>query len=258
VLNKRRDGYHNIETIFYPIKVHDELKIKIAETDSRGNTTAIKTNPELGINGIDNICYKAVNLFYKEFGIRKKYIVEIEIKKKIPLGAGLGGGSSNAAAVLKVLAKYFKKEKSVSKINKIALMLGSDVPFFLLGMPAYATSRGEKLTPLPRFKINYKILIVNPNIHISTKWAYNRLNYKLQITNYKFRGKRKLKNVRRFDVNDADKFQNDFEKIVFKKYPEIKKIKEKMYKQGAALSLMTGSGSSVFGFFKKIKRFNVK
>jgi 4-diphosphocytidyl-2-C-methyl-D-erythritol kinase len=248
VLNERSDGYHNIETIFYPIKAHDELKVKIQPF--RENKITVKTNPKLGIDGKDNICYKAVKLFFDEFKIKDKYRIEVNIRKRIPIGAGLGGGSSNAAAVLKVLAKHFGV-KNKSKLNKLALNLGSDVPFFMLGKPAYATSRGEKLTPLPKFKLNYKILIVNPGIHVSTKWAYNRLNSKKQIVNSR---KGKLRGVRRFDVENTSRFQNDFEAVVFVKYPSIGKIKELMYKQGAAFSLMSGSGSSVFGLFEKGKK----
>lgn len=253
VLNKRSDGYHNIETIFYPIKAHDKVTIMIRP--SRENKITVKTNPKLGIDGEKNICYRAVKKFFDEFKIKDKYRIEINIWKKIPIGAGLGGGSSNAAAVLKVMAKHFGV-KNKSKLNKLALMLGSDVPFFMLGKPAYATSRGEKLIPLPKFKINYKILIVNPGIHVSTKWAYGRLNSKKQIVNSK-RGK-KLNKIETFNLNDADKYKNDFEEVVFKKYPAIRKIKERMYKEGAAFSLMSGSGSSVFGLFKKLKRYEIK
>ncbi len=251
VLNKRSDGYHNIETIFYPIKAYDELKINIAKIDSPENKITVQTNPQAGINGKNNICYQAVNLFLNIFKIREKYRVEVNIKKKIPIGAGLGGGSSNAAAVLKVLSKYFKKENNTLKIKNIALKLGSDVPFFLLGKPAYATSRGEKLTVLPKFKVNYHILIVNPNIHVSTKWAYNELNIKYQKTKSKKSKEIKLRKIENFKVTEADSFQNDFEEVVFKKFPAIKRIKDGMYKKGAVFSLMSGSGSSVFGFFDK-------
>ncbi len=257
VLNKRSDGYHNIETIFYPIKAHDELKIKLQP--SRKNEILVKTTPKLGIDDKNNICYRAVRLFFDEFKIKDKYMVEINIRKRIPIGAGLGGGSSNAAAVIKLLAEYLGV-KNKPRLNKLALNLGSDVPFFMLGKPAYATSRGEKLTPLPKFKINYKILIVNPGIHVSTKWAYGRLNSKNQIVNSK-KGKgrrqkaKKLNKIKTFSLKDAAKYKNDFEEVVFKKYPEIKRIKDRMYKEGAAFSLMSGSGSSVFGLFEKIKRF---
>jgi 4-diphosphocytidyl-2-C-methyl-D-erythritol kinase len=259
VLNKRSDGYHNIETIFYPIKAHDELRVKIQP--SRKNEILVKTTPKLGIDDKNNICYRAVRLFFDEFKIKDKYMVEINIRKRIPIGAGLGGGSSNAAAVLKVLAKHFGV-KNKTKLNKLALNLGSDVPFFMLGKPAYATSRGEKLTPLPKFKINYKILIVNPGIHVSTKDAYDSLD-KAKNGGKKHvlsgaEGAKKLSKIKTFSINDADKFKNDFEEVGFKKYPAIKKIKDRMYKEGAAFSLMSGSGSSVFGLFKKLKRFEIK
>ncbi len=157
--------------------------------------------------------------------------------------------------------------KNKPKLNKLALNLGSDVPFFMLGKPAYATSRGEKLTPLPKFKINYKILIVNPGIHVSTKFAYDSLDkakVKSASPEHQSKGKKpvlsgaegakKLNKIKTFNLKDAHRFKNDFEEVVFKKYPAIKKIKERMYKEGAALSLMSGSGSSVFGLFKKLKK----
>lgn len=251
VLNKRSDGYHNIETIFYPIKLHDKLKLSIQKIDSPENEIKVISNPVIEIEEKDNICYKAVKLFFKEFKTASQYKVEIDIKKKIPIGAGLGGGSSNAASVLKILAKYFRKEKNTSRLKNIALKLGSDVPFFLYGKPAYAVSRGEKLTLLPKFKINYNLLIVNPNIQISTKRVYEELNVKRQKTKGKNRITQSLNKTQKFNLKDKEKYQNDFEAVVFKKYPAIGKIKERMYKEEAAFSLMSGSGSTVFGFFEK-------
>lgn len=252
IKNKRRDGYHNIETIFYPVKSYDELKVRIGEIDLRENKITIKTNPEIGIDEKENICYKAVNLFFEEFRIKKRFKVEIEIKKRIPIGAGLGGGSSDAAAVLKVLAKHFKIQ--TGKLPKTALKLGSDVPFFLLGKPAYAASRGEKLTILPKFKVNYKILIVKPAVHVSTKWAYDSLNIKKQRAKIKNKQGKSLSDIKRFDLKDTDIFRNDFEGVVFKKYTAIRKIKEGMYKKGAVFSSMSGSGSAVYGFFERTKQ----
>jgi 4-diphosphocytidyl-2-C-methyl-D-erythritol kinase len=251
VLNKRRDGYHNIETIFYPVKLYDEIKIRITEIENTGNKITVKTNPQSGIDGKNNICYRTAILFFDEFKIKEKYNIEIGIRKRIPIGAGLGGGSSNAAAVLKLLAKYFKKENQVLKIKSIALKPGSDVPFFLLCKPAFGSSRGEKLTLLPKFKIKYDILIVNPKIHVSTAWAYNILKGKSKKAKGKNELIQKLKKIEKFSIKDKEIYRNDFEKVVFKRYPAIGKIKEMMYKEGAAFSSMSGSGSTVFGFFEK-------
>lgn len=253
VPSKRPDGYHNIETIFYPVKIYDEITIKIGKLTSSQikNNITVKTKGFKNIRNEENICYKAADLFLKEFKIKNKYKIEIDIEKKIPMGAGLGGGSSDAASTLKTLCKYFNKSIKGTRIKKLALMLGSDAPFFLLNKPAYAESRGEKLTPLPHFKIRHKILIVNPGIHVSTKEAYQ----KLRITNGKLQIKKCFNKLKTFKLSDKDNYVNDFERVVFKRYPEIKDIKEKMYKLGSVFSMMSGSGSTVYGLFtpQKIK-----
>ncbi|HEY3249625.1 MAG TPA: 4-(cytidine 5'-diphospho)-2-C-methyl-D-erythritol kinase, partial [Ignavibacteria bacterium] len=166
------------------------------------------------------------------------------------VGAGLGGGSSNAASVLKILAKHFNvRIHQGTSLQRLGLELGSDIPFFLTGKPAYAAGRGEKLSPLPNFKIKYKILIVNPGIHVSTLWAYN----KLRIADFGLHIENKFKKITQFKISDKDRFVNDFEKVVFKRYPKIKKIKEMMYELDTVFSLMSGSGSTVYGFFLREK-----
>lgn len=246
VLSKRNDVFHNIETIFYPVKLCDRINIKITPLEANKNTVSIHISPSQEIKLHDNICYKTVNLFVERFGIQKKYRIEINIMKKIPIGAGLGGGSSNAAAVLKVLSKHFKISAEPEKLLKIASEIGSDVPFFLLNKPAYATARGEKLTYLPKFKISNFILLVFPGINVSTKWAYGKINIGFN------KNKEVFQNIKTFDIKTANEvYTNDFERVVFKKYPEIKKIKEKMNKSGAVFSQMSGSGSTVYGVFDK-------
>lgn len=245
VLSKRIDGYHNIETIFYPVKIYDTVKVIIERISGRGNIISVRTTPEGAIDDKDNICLKAVKLYLSGFKIEDKYKIQIEIKKNIPVGAGLGGGSSDAAVVLKILAVYFKnKVKTVSELSlrKIALKLGSDVPFFLRPVTSYAWSRGEKLNLLNKFKVIYPLLIVYPDIHISTQWAFEKLD-PLE------KKKRNLSEIDRFPVGSSGVFQNDFERVVFEKYPLVKGIKEKMYAFGSLFSSMSGSGSSVYGFF---------
>jgi 4-diphosphocytidyl-2-C-methyl-D-erythritol kinase len=258
VKNIRKDGFHNIETIFYPIGLNDEIKVKIEQTSNPVNYISVKDNNNSKLSGRQNICYRAVKLFFDEMNISGKFNIYIDIKKNIPVGAGLGGGSSNAAAVLKVLSKYFRlvsvkpiSKQSQSRINKIASRLGSDIPFFLLGKPAYASLRGERLTFLPKFKIKHSMLLVNPNIHISTKWAYDTLDTRYQIAKSKNNTEPRLREIQKFNINEADLFQNDFEQAVFKKYPEVGEIKDDMYEYGAVFSSMSGSGSTVYGFFEK-------
>ena len=257
VLSRRKDGYHNIETIFYPIKLHDNIIVKInpsIKTKISVKVTGKKN--KLYLNGKNNICYQAVSLFLERFGIIGNFDIKIIIRKNIPVGAGLGGGSSNAASVLKVLAKHFNFNYSSSTgkvsqlLQKLALELGSDVPFFLIGKPAYAAGRGEKLIPLPEFKVNYRILIANPGIHVSTAWAYKQL----RIKNYELRNKKHLSKIKTFSITHEGKFINDFERVVFRKYPAIKKLKQEMYIKGAVFATMSGSGSTVYGFFKNKKK----
>lgn len=250
VKNKRPDGYHNIETIFYPITLNDEVKIIIRRINGGENIITVKTNSRFDIEGKKNICYRAAEMFLKKFKIQGKYRIDIIIRKRIPIGAGLGGGSSNAAAVLKILSKHFRL-KNDGKLSKLASGLGSDVPFFLLGKPAFAGSRGEKLTLLPKFKINYDILLVNPDIQISTKWAYEKLDFKNQFDTGDAKSKNKDRRlIRKSGSANVYVLQNDFEKVVFEKYPEIRKLKEKLYEMGAAFSLMSGSGSTIYGFYE--------
>lgn len=245
-LSKRRDGYHNIETIFYPINLFDDISLLLMKIESHEGSIILTSNIKEKLKPVDNICYKAVKLFFEAFKIKDNYKVVIKLKKNIPIGAGLGGGSSDAASILIMLAKHFKLKNAEKKLHKIALELGSDVPFFLTGKPAYAAGRGEKITPLPKFKVKGKILIVNPNIHISTPWAYKEL----KIKNSKSKS---LNKVNTYDPHDEKLMVNDFERVVFKKFPKIEKIKYDMYRLGAEFALMSGSGSTVYGIFSSEK-----
>ena len=244
IISKRKDGFHNLETIFYPVKIYDKITVKIKKLSvlNENNNISVKTDSNENISGKNNICYKTSERFMENFGFQGSYNIDITIKKTIPTGAGLGGGSSDAASVLKILLKHFRVTSASSKVLRFAMELGSDVPFFLQAMPAYALGRGEKLTPLQDFKLPGKILLVNPGIHISTPWAFKSLGIN--------RSKRKLmEGIKKFNVDKPELMINDFERFVFKKYPEIEKIKYDMYSFGASYSLMSGSGSTVYGIF---------
>lgn len=250
IVSKREDGFHNIETIFYPIKLHDEIQISISPNESY-NSVYINCNKYYVPSNKDNICFKTVETFFKNFHIVDTYKITINIGKKIPVGGGLGGGSSDAAAVLKHLIKFFKIDikENRKKIMETALSIGSDVPFFLIMKPCYAEGRGEKLKILPEFNIPYDILIANPNLHVSTKWAYENLGLEI--------GKEypsELKNIKAFDLENKEMFLNDFEKVVFQKYNALKEIKDELDNQGAVFSSMSGSGATMYAFFKKDER----
>ena len=235
IIEKRKDNFHNLETIFYPIGIFDT--IHFSESDK---FTFISDNEMLNREH-DNLIIKAKNLLEKESGDEIK--VKISLEKKIPIGAGLGGGSSDAAAVLKVLNEILKLNIQSARLAELALQLGSDVPFFLNPLPSFAESRGEILEQL-NLKIEEPILLINPGIHVSTAWAFSKIKpadpaFPLwQITRLYYNYK-----------EWREKVINDFENPVFEEYPQIRKIKEELYNFGAAFALMTGSGSTLFSIF---------
>ncbi len=236
ILSKRDDGFHNLETIFYPINLHDELLIE------KSDHFSFTSNDNELENDKSNLIIKSHNKLEKYFD--KKFDVKIILTKKIPIGAGLGGGSSNAAASISGLLKLFNLSIPENDLNAITLSLGSDVPFFINPVPSFAESRGEILTPI-NLKINKHLLVVNPGIHISTKWAFGLIKPE--------NPKVSLKSILRknsIQLEDLLFATNDFEKIVFNHFPEIKEIKMMMLKFNSVFSLMTGTGSTVWGFFE--------
>lgn len=247
IVGKRSDGFHNIETIFYPIKLHDEIQISISPNESL-NSVYITCSKYYVPSNKDNICYKAIESFFTNFHITDTYKIVINIKKKIPVGGGLGGGSSNAAAVLKYLIRFFKIDikENRKKIMQTALSVGSDVPFFLIMKPCFGAGRGEQLRILPEFTIPYDILIINPNLHVSTKWAYENLG--LESGKEYISG---LKEIKAFDLDKKEVYGNDFENVVFQKYSPLKQIKDECLEFGAAFVSMSGSGATMYAFFSK-------
>jgi len=251
ILGKREDGYHNLETIFYPVKLHDDIYIHIEPSDKNLNTVILKSNKSFIPLNKDNLCYKAVEKFFIYFRIKEFYKIEIELIKNIPVGGGLGGGSSNAASVLRHLIRYFNLniENNREKLMELALSLGSDVPFFLVMKPCYATGRGEKIKILKSFLIKDLILIVNPNLHISTKWAFEKLKLPSEPIS-----KPVLNTVDSFNQKNIGVFINDFESIVFPKYEILKKIKDELYASGCSLASLSGSGATMYAIYENKQR----
>lgn len=236
IISRREDGFHNLETIFYPVNIFDMITIE------KSNRTTFETNNELlNAENTSNLILKALSLLEEKSN--QQLSCKIFLDKRIPTGAGLGGGSSNAAVTLVALNNFFELNIESSELRNLALQLGSDVPFFLFGKPCFAEGRGEIITPIS-LSIPYPILLVNPRIHISTAWAFN--NITPAIPKY---------SLKKFadDIIDFDKMKmklvNDFEKPVFASYPEIRNIKIEMMRHGAIYSQMSGSGSTVFGIF---------
>ncbi|MFH1977030.1 MAG: 4-(cytidine 5'-diphospho)-2-C-methyl-D-erythritol kinase [Pseudomonadota bacterium] len=235
ILGKRPDGYHELSTLMCCVTLYDMLSI---DTGYK-NISVSCTDPEIPTDE-KNHAYRAADLFLKK--LDKKDGVRIHIDKKIPAGAGLGGGSSNAAAVLSGLNKLFGNPFTLSEIMKMGLEIGADVPFFLFKKPALATGIGDNLEEYP-VKIPYKVLIIYPGFGVSTKDVYNNLN--LRLTNCK----KKLKNSPFEREFDPELLCNDLESVTASRHPEINEVKEALLKMGAKGALMSGSGSSVFGLF---------
>ncbi len=240
VVSKRVDGYHNLETVFYPIyDLYDKIYIKKSETFS-----FYCDNNDIN-NDKNNLVITPLKKMEKL--LDKTFNLNIICEKKIPLGAGLGGGSSDAAAIIISLNDMFSLGLTTEEMIKIAFEIGSDVPFFIKAKPSFATGRGETLERLD-FLINYPILLINPTIHVSTKDAFANIIPKESYFNIK-----DLFLQSAPDFSDWRKYlKNDFEVTVFKKYPILGAIKEELYKAGAEFALMSGSGSTIYGIFNNI------
>jgi 4-diphosphocytidyl-2-C-methyl-D-erythritol kinase len=239
IVQKRKDGYHDLETIFYPIPLTDALEI-IQHTedaiDLQVSGLAIDTPPE------QNICYKAYQVLKKDFPQLPP--VRIHLHKTIPSGAGLGGGSADGAFTLLLLNKKFRLGLSEVELLKYALQLGSDCPFFIINQPCFATGRGEKMEPVDLNLSAYQIVLVNPGINVSTPWAFSKIK--------PLSGRPSIKQLIQQPVSEwKTSLKNDFEAPVFEAWPELQSIREQLYAKGALYAAMTGSGSTLFGIFER-------
>ena len=233
VVEKQPSGYHAIETVFYPCN-HFKDTIEITHS-SRFTFTLF--NEDFTCNSEDNLCVKAFRLLQKEYDLLP---VNIRLTKHIPSGAGLGGGSADAALTLKMLNDLFSLKLSQEQLHHFAAQLGSDVPFFLYDTPMYATGKGEILTPINLDLSPYKIEVVCPNIAISTAEAYKAITPKQPTLS--------LKQIIQFPIEKwKDFLVNDFEEVIFKQHPQLLEIKTELYARGALYAAMSGSGSAVFG-----------
>jgi 4-diphosphocytidyl-2-C-methyl-D-erythritol kinase len=244
IIKKREDGYHDLQTIFYPLLLSDVI------TFQKNDATTLKTDSDDVKQLKENLIIDAKNILEKHSG--KKLNVRIKLEKNIPLGAGLGGGSSNAATTLKTLNFLYKLNCDFETLAGLALQLGSDVPYFLNPVAAYATSRGEKIKNIS-LSLSNPILLVNPGIHISTKWAFEQV--KISEDTDKFNSLSDLDVITLEDVRQYA--ANDFEEVVFSAYPEIGKVKEELYSLGANFALMTGTGSTLFAIFSNLQKANL-
>jgi 4-diphosphocytidyl-2-C-methyl-D-erythritol kinase len=243
ITGKRADGYHEIETIFLPLSEPADI-ITISKSKKDG-IEILSNSDQIPLNE-KNICFKAATEFAKLAEITPNW--EIHIEKNIPVAAGLGGGSSDAAAVLKILNNNLKKVED-SDLKKLAANLGADVPFFLAPLPSTANGIGEKLTPI-NINQNLHILLVNPYFPISAKWAYQQFaNHKKTLTEN--RNNNDLKNLiailNSSSLSQSPKYiTNDLAPAVYEKFPIMETITEQMNSSGALTVGMSGSGSTIF------------
>jgi 4-diphosphocytidyl-2-C-methyl-D-erythritol kinase len=237
ILGKRLDGYHDLITLMCCIGLYDKVSLTFGVKD----ITVSCDHPDVPEDET-NLAFGAAHLFFKK--IKKNEGVAISIKKRIPVAAGLGGGSSNAAAVFLGLNRYYGYPFSTDDLMSMGLSLGADVPFFIFQKPAIASGIGEKLEAYQNLK-NLKILLVFPEFSISTADVYKKLN--LGLTKCEKKLKSFLLNKQRFDPRYH--LCNDLEAVTASEYPVIKTVKEALLNQGALGALMTGSGSAIFGLF---------
>lgn len=242
VLGKRSDGYHELCTVFQTVSLFDNLTF--AENENlilTCNKSFIPTNDK-------NLIIKAANLIREKFGVKKG--AKIHLEKSIPSPGGLGGGSSNAAIAVLGLLKLWQLEIEFDEIRQIAGDLGSDVPFFLYGGTALGAGRGTRIFPLEEKAEKY-LLIVTPNVNVSTAEAFSRLGA-ADLTNETSKSNLQicLNEARTLDLRQSI-LKNDFEASVFRAAPEIRRVKEKLLETGALSALLSGSGASVFAIFDK-------
>lgn len=236
IVRKREDGYHDLQTVFYPTDFyHDIMSLTPCSSEFEFE---LESEEDLGPSD-NNLCVKAFRMLQQDYGIEG---VHLYLEKGIPTGAGLGGGSADAAFTLKILVNAFQLPVTEEQMLRYALQLGSDVPFFLYNQPMYATGRGEVMTPIDLDLSAYQLKIVKPDIHVSTKEAYAGITPKESNIF--------LPNVLQQDITTwKDVVVNDFEESVFAKHPELREIKEAFYRDGALYASMSGSGSAIFGLF---------
>jgi len=241
IKGKRGDGYHNIETLLQQITLHDEIELKATPTAEIEFACSDAMVP----GGMANLCVRAAYLLKLRAGTKPG--ADITLHKTIPAGAGLGGGSSNAAVVILGLNKLWNLNWPAARLRELAAELGSDVPFFIDGGAALGEGRGERLRII-NIEWDLPIVVVFPVVPISTKWAYGQLNLNLTIRKKYI----KLSHFKNRNFNDVEFYQgfgNDFEQVVFRNYPDLLLIKNRLKESGAIYASLSGSGSSIFGIF---------
>lgn len=243
ITGKRPDGYHNLETIFYPVPVEDALEINRLNGGDK-KLCLHQSGLEIAGEAENNLVVKAYKLLDARFNLPP---MDVHLFKRIPPGAGLGGGSSDAAFMLKALNEKFHLGLSTEELEEYATGLGADCAFFIRNRPTYAEGIGTVFSPIPLSLKGYRIRLVKPDIFVSTQDAFTRIN--------PHHPDMSLKETALLPVEEwKGRMLNDFEESIFQQFPAIGELKEEMYKQGALYASMSGSGSSVYGIFKEDAR----
>ena len=236
VLQKRDDGFHNIETILYPIPLNDVLELIIAPDKNFRFTVS---GLEIPGSKETNLCVKAWELLQHDFSLPA---IKMHLHKVIPMGAGLGGGSSDGVFMLKLINRAFQLGLSIEKLEECARQLGSDCAFFINNKSAFAYGKGDQLTPININLSGHFLVLVKPDVHINTKGAYDGIiPVETGIS---------VSKIVQFPIEEwRDNLNNDFEKSIFRSHTVLSEIKDRLYQSGAVYASMTGSGSAVYGLF---------
>ncbi len=237
ILEKRADGFHALETVFYPLALHDIVEV-VPEKSFKFFHTGISIPGDTS----NNLCVKAYQLLKANFPQISD--IQMHLHKNIPMGAGLGGGSGDGTTVLKILNTLFNLNLSKEQLLNYAASLGSDCPFFIFNEACHASGRGEILEPIAIDLSNYTIALIHPGIHIATSWAFQQLSPCVKEKSIATIIKQPIETWK-------SELINDFEAPVFKAHPSLETFKNNLYGQGAIYASMSGSGSSIFGIFPK-------
>lgn len=244
VKSKRNDGFHELDTVFYPLPINDVLEIVVQENQSTESPIIFNSSglPIPG-NTSQNLCIKAYELLAKDFPTIPS--INMHLHKHIPMGAGLGGGSADGAFTLKLLNEKFNLGLTDDQLIAYALQLGSDCPFFILNRPVSAGGRGEIMSEINCDLSNFKMLVVHPAIHVSTAEAFRNITLHPDATPCAAVLQRPIEEWK-------VQLINDFEEAIFPLFPELANIKTRLYESGAVYASMTGSGSTFFGLFHEL------
>jgi 4-diphosphocytidyl-2-C-methyl-D-erythritol kinase len=247
ITNRREDGYHDLETVFYPVPVNDVLEI--VSVAGRESNLHLSGRPVAG-NKEENLVWRAYKQMQEAFGEQVPPL-DVYLHKSLPMGAGLGGGSADGAFMLRLLNDFCKLDQFPEQLADYALQLGSDCPFFIYNTPQFATGRGEKMDPIQIDISGFSLQLICSQVHISTGKAFQMITPKAAPFD--------LRSLASLPVVSWKEYiSNDFEAPVFAQYPQLADIKQQLYHQGAIYASMSGSGSTIYGLFPKGQHASIK